>query len=78
MYARLPKSAYESFKRLVGVEANQTRAGESQTVTVAIDPQVLQTFDDTTARWNFAPGDYEIMVGASSDNTILTGSLSVH
>jgi hypothetical protein len=78
VYARLPKSADESFKRLVGWKRVRLGPDESQTVTVAIDPQVLQTFDDTTARWNFAPGDYEIVVGASSDNTPLTGSLSVH
>jgi beta-glucosidase len=74
----LPKSADESFKRLVGWKRVRLAPGESQTVTVAIDPQVLQTFDDTTGRWKFAPGDYEIVVGASSDNTPLRGSLSVH
>ena len=78
VYARLPKGADESFKRLVGWKRVTLVPGESQTVTVAIDPRVLQTFDDTTARWNFVPGDYEIMVGASSDNAPLRGSLSVH
>jgi beta-glucosidase len=78
VYARLPKSADESFKRLVGWKRVRLAPGESQTVTVVIDPQVLQTYDDTTARWNFAPGDYEIMVGGSSENMSLTGSLSVH
>jgi beta-glucosidase len=77
VYARLPKGADESFKRLVGWKRVRLAPGESQTVAVAIDPQVLQTFDDTTARWNFAPGDYEIVVGASSDNTPLKGTLSV-
>jgi hypothetical protein len=28
-------------------------------------------------RWNFAPGDYEVLVGPSSDKTALTGSLQV-
>ena len=78
VYARLPKSADESFKRLVGWKRVRLAPGESQTVTAAIDPQVLQTFDDATERWNFAPGDYEILVGGSSDNTPLKGSLSVH
>src|SRR6202034_2804882 len=55
VYARLPKSADESFKRLVGWKRVKLAPGESQTVAVAIDPQVLQTFDDTTARWNLAP-----------------------
>jgi beta-glucosidase len=76
VYARLPKGADESFKRLAGWKRVRLAPGESQTVTVAIDPRALQTFDETTARWKLAPGDYEIMVGASSDNTPLTGSLS--
>jgi beta-glucosidase len=78
VYARLPKSADEFFKRLVGWKRVRLAPGESQTVTVTIDPRVLQTFDETTARWNFALGDYEIVVGASSDKTPLTGSLAVH
>ena len=78
VYAKLPKGADESYKRLAGWKRVTLAPGESQTVTVAIDPQVLQTFNETTARWNFPPGDYEIMVGPSSDNTPLRGSLSVH
>jgi len=78
VYARLPKDADESFKRLLGWKRVRLAPDESQTVTVSIDRQVLETFDETTDRWNFAPGDYEIAVGASSDNTPLTGNLSVH
>jgi beta-glucosidase len=74
VYARLPKSADESFKRLVGWNRVTLAPGESQQVTVRIDPRVLQTFDEATERWNFAPGEYEILVGASSDNTPLAGS----
>jgi beta-glucosidase len=77
VYARLPKSADESFKRLVGWKRVALVPGESQTVTVAIDPQVLQTFDEASDRWNLALGNYEVFVGASSDNTPLTASLSV-
>jgi beta-glucosidase len=77
VYARLPKSADESFKRLVGWKRVALAPGESQTVTVAIDPRVLQTFDEASERWNLALGNYEVLVGASSDNTPLTASLSV-
>jgi len=77
VYARLPKSADESFKRLVGWKRVALAPGESQTVTVAIDPRVLQTFDEASDRWNLALGNYEVLVGASSDNTPLTASLSV-
>jgi beta-glucosidase len=78
VYAKLPIGADESFKRLVGWKRVTLAPGESQTVTVAIDPRVLQTFDEANHRWNLASGDYEVLVGESSDNTPLPGSLSVH
>jgi beta-glucosidase len=78
VYGRLPRGADESFKRLVGWKRVTLAPGESQTVTIAIDPRVLETFDEASDRWNLAPGSYEVLAGASSDNTPLTGSLSVH
>jgi beta-glucosidase len=78
VYGRLPRGADESFKRLVGWKRVTLAPGESQTVTIAIDPRVLETFDEASERWNLAPGSYEVLVGASSDNTPLTGRLSVH
>jgi beta-glucosidase len=77
VYAKLPKGADESFKRLVGWKRVTLAPGESQTVVLAIDPRVLQTFDEANDRWNLATGDYEVFVGASSDNTPLVGSLLV-
>jgi beta-glucosidase len=77
VYARLPRGADESFKRLVGWKRVILAPGESQIVTVAIDTRVLQTFDETTDRWNFAPGDYEVLVGGASDNTPLAGRLLI-
>jgi beta-glucosidase len=77
VYAQLPKGADESFKRLVGWKRVSLSPGESQTITVAIDDRPLQTFDEANNRWIFAPGDYQILVGPSSDNVLLTGSLQV-
>jgi beta-glucosidase len=77
VYAKLPKGADESFKRLAGWSRVTLAPGESQTVTVSIDPRVLQTFDEARNCWNFALGDYEILVGASSDNVPLAGTLHV-
>jgi beta-glucosidase len=77
-YARLPHGADESsYKRLVGWKRVTLAPGESQTVTVPIDSRVLKQFDVANNRWNFAPGDYEVFVGGSSDSTPLTGSLVV-
>jgi beta-glucosidase len=77
VYAKLPEGADESFKRLVGWKRLSLSPGESQTITVAVDDRPLQTFDETNNRWIFAPGDYQILVGPSSDNLPLTGKLSV-
>jgi beta-glucosidase len=77
VYARLPKGSDEPFKRLVGWKRITLAPGESQTVTVSIDPQVLETFDEMKNGWNLTPGDYEVLVGPSSDETPLTGSLPV-
>ncbi|MGA2570307.1 MAG: glycoside hydrolase family 3 C-terminal domain-containing protein [Terracidiphilus sp.] len=78
VYARLPKGADEAYKRLAGWTRVALAPGESKTVTVTIDPRVLQTFDEANSRWNLAPGEYQVLVGASSDNTPLTGTLQVH
>jgi beta-glucosidase len=75
VYARLPKGSDESFKRLVGWARIALAPGESQPVTVSIDSRVLQTFDEGTERWKLSPGDYEVLVGPSSTDTPLAGSL---
>jgi beta-glucosidase len=78
VYGKLPKGADESFKRLVGWKRVTLAPGESQSVTVAIDPRTLQTFDESGNCWNLAPGDYEVFVGPSSDKVPLAGKLVVH
>jgi beta-glucosidase len=77
VYARLPQGSDESFKRLVAWKRITLAPGESQTVTVAIDPRVLQTFDESSDGWKLAPGEYELFVGPSSDNTPLRGHLQI-
>jgi hypothetical protein len=73
---RLPKGGDESsYKRLVGWKRIRLAAGESQTVTVAIDARALKTFNEANDTWNFTPGDYDVFVGGSSDSTPLTGNL---
>lgn len=78
VYATLPKGSDESFQRLAGFARITLAPGKSQTVTVHIDPRVLQTYDEAAAHWNLAPGSYQILVGPSSANTPLTGSLLIH
>jgi beta-glucosidase len=77
VYAKLPKGTDEPFKRLAGWKRVTLAPGESQTVTVTIDPRVLQTFNEANNRWNLAPGDYAVFVGSSSESTPLIGSLTL-
>jgi beta-glucosidase len=75
VYARLPKGADEPYKRLVGWKRVTLASGESQSITIAIDDRVLQTFDEEKNLWNMATGEYQVMVGGSSDDTPLLASL---
>ena len=83
VYATLPKGSDETFQhlegfaRLAGFARIALDPGKSETVTVAIDPRVLQTYDETASSWNLAPGDYGIFAGPSSDHLPLSGSLQV-
>jgi beta-glucosidase len=78
VYATLPKGSDEPYQRLAGFARIALAPGKSQTVTVSIDPRVLQTYDESAATWTLAPGSYQVLVGPSSDHTALTGSLLVH
>lgn len=75
VYARLPKGADEPYKRLVGWKRVSLSPGESQTVSVAIDDRVLATFDEQTNAWSLAKGEYQVLVGGSSEDTPLLARL---
>ncbi|HWE86878.1 MAG TPA: glycoside hydrolase family 3 C-terminal domain-containing protein [Terracidiphilus sp.] len=77
VYARLPKGTDETYKRLVGWVRVALAPGESKIVSVPIDDRVLKTFDEEKNAWNMTPGDYRVLVGGSSDDTPLTGTLVV-
>jgi beta-glucosidase len=78
VYATLPKGTDEPFKRLVGWKRVTLGPGESQDVTITIDPQPLQTFDESEDTWILTNGEYGVMVGPSSGNTPLRASLRIH
>jgi beta-glucosidase len=77
VYARLPKGADEPYKRLAGWKRVTLAPGESQSITVAIDDRVLQTFNEEKNVWIMTKGEYQVMVGGSSDQTPLLASLEV-
>jgi beta-glucosidase len=77
VYARLPKGTDEPYKRLAGWKRVTLAPGESQSITIAIDDRILQIFDEEKNTWNRPKGEYQVMVGGSSDDTPLLASLEV-
>jgi beta-glucosidase len=77
VYARLPKGTDEPYERLVGWTRVGLAPGESKTVSVAVDDRALKIFDEERNAWNMTSGDYQVLVGGSSDNTPLIGTLVV-
>jgi beta-glucosidase len=77
VYATLPEAAGEPFKRLVGWQRVELAAGESKTVTVALDARVMSIFDEQKNGWSLLPGAYKVVVGPSSAETPLSATLQV-
>jgi beta-glucosidase len=77
VYAGLPAAAQEPPKRLVGFTRVRLNPGEKKNVTVEIEPKYLSIFDEQKDDWSLLPGDYSIMVGGSSDNLPLKGTVNL-
>jgi beta-glucosidase len=77
VYALLPTSAGEPFKRLIGWEKIPLAKGESKTVTVTVDPQYLSIFNVEKNSWELVPGKYKVYVGGSSASTPLTTTVHI-
>ena len=77
VYAGLPAAAQEPPKRLVGFTRVKLNPGEKRNVTVEIEPKYLSIFDEQKDDWSLLPGDYSIMVGGSSDNLPLKGTVNI-
>jgi beta-glucosidase len=78
VYASLPASAQEPPKRLVGWSRVTLAAGESKTVSVAVDPKYLSVFDEAGDKWKLVPGSYSFMVGGSSQELPLTKAVTLN
>jgi len=77
VYAELPASSDEPFKRLVAWQRIQLAPGESKSVTLPLTPLLLSIFNEQQNNWQLLPGAYKISVGPSSSETPLTATLKV-
>jgi len=77
VYVALPDAAGESFRRLVGWQRIELKPGESKTVSIVLDPQMLSIYDEQKSGWTQLPGTYRVLAGSSEANTPLEGTLLV-
>ena len=63
-------------KQLRGFERVALQPGEMKTVTLKLTPEDLQLLD-IDLHWRVVPGDFDIMIGKSSANIALKGTLKV-
>jgi beta-glucosidase len=78
VYAALPASAQEPPKRLVGFTRVTLAAGETKTVSIAVDPKYLSIFDVAADKWKLLPGSYSFLVGGSSQDLPLTQAITLN
>ena len=77
VYATLPTASGETFKRLAGFERVTLAPGESKTLTITLNSQVLSIFDEQKEALQLLPGAYKIVAGPSSADTPLQGSITL-
>ncbi|HEY8518660.1 MAG TPA: beta-glucosidase [Gammaproteobacteria bacterium] len=63
--------------RLLAFEKVELEPGESETVTLAGDARLLGRYDESVGQWRLAAGEYEVMVGKSAGEPMLTGRAQV-
>jgi len=66
LYVQLPSASNENFRRLAGWQRASLKPGERKTVTIAIEPLALATFNEAQDDWTWLPGEYIFSVGSSS------------
>ena len=77
VYLGLPASAGEPPERLVAWEKVQLAPGQSRTITLTLEPQLMSIFNVEKDSWELLPGDYLVSAGGSSRDTPLTATFQI-
>jgi len=77
VYATIPDSAGEPWKRLVGWQKVELDAGESRVVKVKLEQLAMSVWDESAHKFVRPAGGYSVMVGGSSVELPLTGTFAV-
>ena len=76
VHAKNP-SVYRPAKELKGFTKVFLKAGESKTVTIALDDKAFRYWNDKTGKFEIDGSEYEILIGASVADIRLSGSVRV-
>jgi beta-glucosidase len=76
VYAELPASVGEHYKRLVAFDRVDLAPGESKTITLDLNPLCLSIYNADKDAMEMPSGEYKILAGPSSADTPLTATFS--
>jgi len=68
IYTSFPEAAGEPPKRLIGWSRTDLGADESKQVSIAINRDRFDVYDEVSDSWKLVPGSYIVMVGGSSQD----------
>jgi beta-glucosidase len=77
VYIRYPGSERMPLKELKAFRRITVKKGEERMVQLSIAATELQKWNLTLGRWQIYPGTYEIMVGASSEDSRLKATIAI-
>jgi beta-glucosidase len=75
IYVAPVAGGWEAPKRLGAYLKVPLKAGESQSLTLTIDPRLLATWDSKAHGWKIKAGDYKVMAANSAEDIVATTSL---
>ena len=64
-------------KELKGFARAALKPGETKRVTIALDGRAFSYYDVTARGWRIAPGRFDVLIGRSSDQIELRGTLTL-
>jgi beta-glucosidase len=77
VYVGYPPAAGEPPEQLKGLRRVSLSPGQSQTVTIALDPMSFALWNTQSQEWMVRAGTYQVMVGSSSADLAGQGSVTL-
>jgi len=77
VYLAAPPEAGEPPRQLKGFSKINLRPGQTQHVTIKLDPRAFSIWDTASKNWKKVAGSYEILVGNSSRDLPLRGKITI-